>query len=87
MHSPVTIITGAGSGIGRALAELLALRGHRLALAGRRQTALLETAALCGGSPSVLCHSVDLSDDTSASALVAAVAARFGRIDNLVNCA
>lgn len=87
MHSPVTIITGAGSGIGRALAELLAIGGHRLALAGRRHTALLETAALCGGSPSVLCHSVDLSDDTSASALVAAVTARFGRIDNLVNCA
>ncbi|MSR69976.1 MAG: SDR family oxidoreductase [Phycisphaerales bacterium] len=87
MHAPVTIITGAGSGVGRATAQLLARAGHRLALAGRRHEALLETAESCVGAPEILCHRADLSLDLSASQLIEAVVANFGRIDNLVNCA
>lgn len=87
MHAPVTIITGAGSGIGRATAQELARLGHRLGLAGRRREALLETAASCDNPRAILCHPADLSDDHSAASLVAATAEKFGRIDNLVNCA
>lgn len=87
MHPPVTIITGAGSGIGRALAQLLASHGHRLLLAGRTRATLRATAESCESSPDVLCHSADLCDEPAAAALVAAASARFGRIDNLVNCA
>ncbi len=87
MAAPVTIITGAGSGIGRALAQALAARGHRLLLVGRRPAMLLETSLRCEGSPDVFCHSADICDESAAAAIVDAAIGRFGRIDNLVNCA
>jgi NADP-dependent 3-hydroxy acid dehydrogenase YdfG len=46
MDQPVSIVTGAGSGIGRATAIMLAERGHRVTLVGRTALALEETAAL-----------------------------------------
>lgn len=81
--SPVAIITGAGSGIGRQTAILLAERGWRLVLAGRRRGALEETAAMLDGESLVAC--ADVADPAQAAGLVDAALAGFGRLDALVN--
>ncbi len=86
MTGRIAIITGAGSGIGRAVAITLAAKGYRLALAGRRADALDESAALAIGSPDpILCVPTDVSDAASVTALFNAVVARFGRVDLLFN--
>jgi len=86
MTGRVAIITGAGSGIGRAVAIALAAKGYRLALAGRRAEALEETAALASGSPeAVLCLSTDVSDPASVATLFERAVERFGRVDLLFN--
>ncbi len=80
------IITGAGSGIGRAVAQALARDGWRLALAGRRTDSLEETAALCGASPEPpLCIPTDVCDPVSVDALFDQAASHFGRVDLLFN--
>jgi NAD(P)-dependent dehydrogenase (short-subunit alcohol dehydrogenase family) len=80
----VTIVTGAGSGIGRQVAVELASRGHRLVLAGRRADPLQETAALCAGTD-VLGVPTDVRDADAVDALFAAAVQRHGRIDLLFN--
>jgi NAD(P)-dependent dehydrogenase (short-subunit alcohol dehydrogenase family) len=81
--SRIALITGAGSGIGRAVAVGLALDGFEVVLAGRRADALEETAASIDGS--CLIHSTDVRDVASVDALFAAIEARFGRLDLLFN--
>ncbi len=79
----VAVVTGAGSGIGRAVSVALAADGFSVVLAGRRAAPLAETAAeLGGGAVAVPC---DVSDPRSVGALFAAVRDRFGRLDLLVN--
>ncbi|MDS9469765.1 SDR family oxidoreductase [Paracoccus sp. MBLB3053] len=78
----VAIITGAGSGIGRAVAVELAGRGWDIVLAGRRAEGLEETARLAGRGLPV---PTDVSDAASVAALFAAAKAEFGRIDLLFN--
>jgi len=86
MTGRIAIITGAGSGIGRAVAIALAGKGYRLALAGRRAAPLDETAALCAGSPApVLCVPTDVADPASVQALFDRTVATFGRLDLLFN--
>jgi NAD(P)-dependent dehydrogenase (short-subunit alcohol dehydrogenase family) len=80
---PVAIITGAGSGIGRATAVTLSGKGYALALVGRTLDALEKTAELCIGES--LCVSADVGDPHSAAEIVDSTLARFGRIDALVN--
>ena len=79
------IITGAGSGIGRAAALSLAKRGYRLVLAGRRIAALEETAALVDGRAEVAARSTDVSDAASVASLFNHAVQRFGRVDLLFN--
>ena len=79
----IALVTGAGSGIGRAAAQSLARDGWAVVLAGRRQSALDETAALIGGD--TLAVSADVSDPSSVTALFAAAAERYGRLDLLFN--
>lgn len=86
MNTPqkVALVTGAGSGIGRASALALAKEGYAIALAGRRQEALNETANLAGKVPT-LAVSTDVSDPESVKALFEKIASEFGRLDVVFN--
>ncbi len=79
----IAIVTGAGSGIGRAASLALAADGWRVVLAGRRGDALAETAALIAGE-TLVCPT-DVSQEASVDALFAATVARWGRVDLLFN--
>ncbi|WP_404713839.1 SDR family oxidoreductase [Sphingomonas sp. MMS24-J13] len=82
----IAIITGAGSGIGRAVALSLARRGYRLALTGRRLGKLEESAALCAvEGAETFCITSDVSIRELVDTLFAEVIARLGRIDLLFN--
>jgi meso-butanediol dehydrogenase/(S,S)-butanediol dehydrogenase/diacetyl reductase len=81
---PVAVVTGAGSGIGRATALRLAADGFRVTLAGRRRPALQETADLIG-TPDTLVTVCDVTDAGAVSAMVSATDRAFGRIDVVVN--
>jgi NAD(P)-dependent dehydrogenase (short-subunit alcohol dehydrogenase family) len=85
-HSKVAIVTGAGSGIGRAAALALQSGGFALALAGRRMAELEQTAAMAnpGGGP-VLPISTDVRRPDSIRTLFARTQERFGRLDVLFN--
>jgi len=79
----VALVTGAGSGIGRAAAIALSRDGFALVLAGRRKEPLDETAALLAGEG--LAVPTDVGDPASVAALFAAAKQRFGRLDLLFN--
>ena len=86
MTGRIAIVTGAGSGIGRAVAISLAAKGYRLVLAGRRAEPLEETAGLCAGAAEApLCVPTDVSDPDSVAALFQAAVDRYGRVDLLFN--
>ncbi|HUA76301.1 MAG TPA: SDR family oxidoreductase, partial [Acetobacteraceae bacterium] len=85
MSEKVAVVTGAGSGIGRAVALALAHEGYATALAGRRKDALEETAALAAPGAKLLAMQTDVTDPASVDALFAAVHEKFGRIDVLFN--
>jgi NAD(P)-dependent dehydrogenase (short-subunit alcohol dehydrogenase family) len=80
------IVTGAGSGIGRAVALALADAGYRVAIAGRRANALDETVRAVGSrGTDVLSVVTDVGDPDSVARLFDTVATRFGRLDLLFN--
>ena len=79
----IALITGGGSGIGRAVASELGRAGWAVVVAGRRLEPLEETAAAVEGES--LAHVCDVADPASVEALFAAVEARFGRLDLLFN--
>jgi NAD(P)-dependent dehydrogenase (short-subunit alcohol dehydrogenase family) len=84
--SKTAIVTGAGSGIGRAVALSLLANGYRVALAGRRRDALDQTVTMAGGAASrALAVSTDVSDEASVRALFARAKEAFGRLDLLFN--
>jgi NAD(P)-dependent dehydrogenase (short-subunit alcohol dehydrogenase family) len=80
----VAVVTGAGSGIGRAAAIALAEAGFVAVLAGRRADALDETASRIPAGRAFAVPT-DVADAASVRALFAAVAERFGRLDVLFN--
>ncbi|MFD6275725.1 SDR family oxidoreductase [Streptomyces sp. NPDC060209] len=80
----IAVVTGAGSGIGRAVALTLTGAGWTVALAGRRSTALEETASAAGPGATV-CLPTDVTDPDGVAALFASVRDRFGRLDLLFN--
>ncbi|MBK6683403.1 MAG: SDR family oxidoreductase [Deltaproteobacteria bacterium] len=83
MRDRVTLVIGAGSGIGRACARLLAERGDRLVLAGRQEAPLRALAAELGSEVEVATADVSLND--GATTLVSAALRRFGRLDAAIN--
>ena len=86
LHDKVAIVTGAGSGIGRAIAIKFAHEGARVVVAGQRLARLEETIALIeadGGSGAAL--QCDVANVEQVRALMQSAAVRFGCIDILVN--
>jgi short-subunit dehydrogenase len=83
MSSKVVVITGASSGIGGALGELLASRGMSVVLVARRKDALESVAARCSGRALVIV--ADAGVRTEVRRVVDATLARFNRIDVWVN--
>lgn len=83
-HDKTCAVTGAGSGIGRALALGLAARGARLALSDVDADALAETRALVPGIE-VAATVLDVSDPAAMTAWAEASAARFGAVHQLYN--
>jgi pyridoxal 4-dehydrogenase len=81
LEGRVAIVTGAGQGIGRAIAEKLRAEGASVVVADKNSETAEKTAAEIGGTA----HVTDVSDPDQVSALVAAAADQFGRIDILVN--
>ncbi len=82
----VALVTGAGSGIGRAVALALLRDGYHVALAGRRQPALDQTVALAEAHAArALAISADVSDPGSVEELFAKTREAFGRLDVLFN--
>jgi NAD(P)-dependent dehydrogenase (short-subunit alcohol dehydrogenase family) len=82
----VAIITGAGSGIGAAVAARLLGDGWRVALAGRREKTLTRTASAAAQSVGeALVAPTDVTDPDAVHALFAAVRDRWGRVDLLFN--
>lgn len=88
LHDQVCLISGAGSGIGRAAALRLAKDGANIALIGRTESKLRRVSAeieSLGGKATI--HALDVANVEAAHALVKDVLEEFGRIDVLVNSA
>ena len=82
----VAIVTGGGSGMGRAMALEFARLGARVVVAGRRADALEETVARIGaGGGGGAAMPTDVRDPAQVEALVGEAVERFGRVDVLVN--
>ena len=81
----VAIVTGGGSGIGRAASLALLGAGWRVALAGRRADALQETAQASGAGDRALAVPTDMTDPEAVQALFDATVKAFGRVDLLFN--
>jgi NAD(P)-dependent dehydrogenase (short-subunit alcohol dehydrogenase family) len=80
-HDRVAVVTGAGSGIGREVTRALLGAGYRVALAGRREAALRETAA----DGRALVVPTDVTDEAAVRALFAHAREELGRVDLLFN--
>ena len=82
----IAVVTGAGSGVGRACALALLREGYAVALAGRRMDALQETVGLAGEHASrARPVPTDVTDPSAVAALFEAVRGEFGRLDVLFN--
>ena len=85
-HSKVALVTGAGTGIGRAVALAFLQDGYRVVLAGRRPEPLAQTVTLAGAAAqSALAVPTNVADPASVRALFAKARATFGRLDVLFN--
>jgi len=83
MSKPIALVTGAGTGIGKAITSALLGAGYAVAMTGRRREVLDEAAAELGGD--TLVYPADIGLDEDVDALFAAVAAKYGRLDLMVN--
>jgi NAD(P)-dependent dehydrogenase (short-subunit alcohol dehydrogenase family) len=85
LQGKVAIVTGAGSGIGRAITRGFAAEGARVLAADIRLEAAQETCAMSPPAGSTIALQADVSRAADAQRMVAAAVERFGRLDVLVN--
>jgi NADP-dependent 3-hydroxy acid dehydrogenase YdfG len=84
----IAVITGAGSGVGRAVAVALARENWAVTLVGRREESLRETARMTGAEQErVLISPCDIGDDQAVGEMARAVLEKFGTVEVLVNAA
>jgi NAD(P)-dependent dehydrogenase (short-subunit alcohol dehydrogenase family) len=81
----VAIVTGAGTGIGKAAALALLREGYRVALGGRRRELLEKTASESGAGERAIVVPTDVADPAAVCALFAKTKEAFGRLDVLFN--
>ena len=81
----IAVVTGAGTGVGRAASLALMNAGYTVVLAGRRMEMLEETRKLGDNIGKSLCVSADMTDPGSIAALFAKVMENYGRLDVLFN--
>ena len=79
----IALVTGGGTGLGKAITKALLEAGYAVAMTGRRHAVLESAASELGGDAYV--HPADISIDEEVTALFDAVVARYGRLDLLVN--
>lgn len=85
-HNRVAVVTGAGSGIGKAAALALLRDGYCVALAGRRSEPLQEAVKAAGADATrAIAVPTDVSDPASVAALFETTSKKFGRVDVLFN--
>lgn len=88
LNGGVAVVTGAGSGIGRALGQQLAAAGLALALADLDEAGLQQTLqSLRSNGALVTSHAVDVAEEAAVSAFAEDVARRHGRVSLIINCA
>jgi NAD(P)-dependent dehydrogenase (short-subunit alcohol dehydrogenase family) len=87
--SSVALVTGAGSGVGRAVVHKLAAEGWRIALIGRRADALAATIALAPAAArkNLAAFACDIGDHAAVGKMSDAVLAHFGQVDAFINAA
>ncbi len=87
--SPVALVTGAGSGVGRAVVQRFAAEGWQVALVGRRADALAETIKLAPASSrkNLATFACDIGDPAAVAKMAAGVLTRFGQVDAFINAA
>ena len=79
----IAVVTGAGSGIGRAVAQKLLAQGWKVAVTGRRQEPLVETVKAVADRALVV--AADVSQEADVDRLFSAIVAKWGRVDLLFN--
>lgn len=88
MQNKTVVVTGAGSGVGQAVAIALAAQGWNVALVGRRQDALESTVKAAGSNADrFLVCPCDIASRSAVSAMGEAVRAKFGHVSALINAA
>jgi NAD(P)-dependent dehydrogenase (short-subunit alcohol dehydrogenase family) len=86
LENKVCVVTGAGAGIGRAIAKAFGSEGAKVVVADINETGALETAAMIGQSAAAaLGIHVDVADPESVKQLASETVARFGKVDVLMN--
>ncbi|AYF76704.1 SDR family oxidoreductase [Nocardia yunnanensis] len=83
--SKIVLVTGGGTGLGRAMTHALTAAGHQVVVAGRTADTLDQTAAAAPGPGAAHAVRADVTDPAAVDALFATIAERWGRLDALVN--